>query len=914
MPSSPLKQTHFQWFRDDAPPASHSPGRSEDSNLAAVVPGTKAILRIQTQHTGRHSLGVSRRLEYRRPDSNQWWPVMTGGGTPWDMPLFGPSTWFVHGEAITTQRLSTPTNPGSPGFLGGRAWQSDCEVSTTVFGPGDYTEDEWSICVLPLAPPGLDLEFRLTANGQPYERYDRYPRLTVEGYAPTELDVKTNQLMADARPLAQLQFRRDNAWWDLSSRLLFPFTITRRLRAVTTADITLENADGLLARENRVSSWNLNAEEQYDPALDENRVIRLRQGVELHPNLAYGLSYTCSPAPTRPTSGQGTELTDGGFGQLRETDDAWVGWQGTEATVTFSLSPARHIHSVAVSMLSRAGGNVLLPASASVTLIGSAGTFTAPLPVEHLRDDLAGRRQHLYGLDVNQRDVSQVVFRVTPKNGAWVCLDEVALYDASTTVDRLKTTFTGKLGDDIAYNASDGGTIRLGQVRDLSKTLADLFVEVFDHYENQPIEWIVEDLLTDARYGAGLSASDYALSSTGFVMPKWTEQNASVLDACTQLAKMIGWTFAADDDGVFALRDLEWEAQTAETTYLAGRELLGWSPSVSGINLRNRIVVKSRDARSRDLRVQVEDTQSVARYGPRLFTLFEPTLRTAPLARRLANAIKHDYSWVHPAGAGVVAGDVFMRPGQVVTVVESGQTCSGPEQLYRVEAVVHRQTGHRYGHHTMSLQLRGYRHRAPCAPGSLTATPLESAVALDWASQPEEPAITGYHIFRAMTLTDTYSQVASVTGPPARVSSLTNAQTYWFKVAAYTAGDLLGDFAGPVPCAPQSGGPPTLAEEAWQPQSLTAALSNIWGSHRPQLTWYPRLPAPAGSCYGIYRSQISSGPYSLVAACSQPGSGPVTWVDHSARHLEGDVYYEVTYYDPGSDFESWPSSWASVHL
>ena len=915
MPTSPLRQTHFQWFHDDAPPASHSPRRSEDSNLAAVVPGTSAVLRIQTQHTGRHSLGVSRRLEYRRCGSNQWWPVMAAGGDPWNMPLFSPSTWFVDGQAVTTQRLSTPTHPGSPGFVGGQAWQSDYVVSTTVYGPGDYTEDLWDICVMPLAPAGLDLEFRVTADGRPYERYDRHPRLTVRGYVPTEMDVKANQLFADVRPLAQLQFQRDNAWWDLSSRLLFPFTITRRLRAVTTADITLENADGLLARENRTSSWNLNLAGQYDPALDEGRAICLRQGVELHPNLAYGLSYACSPAPTRPASWQGTELTDGGSGQPRETDDAWLGWHGVEATVTFSLSSARQIHPVAVSMLSRAGGDVLLPASASVTLLGSGGTFTAPLPAEHLRDDPAGRRQYLYGLDLNQRDVSQVTFRFTPKGGsAWICLEEVAIYDTSTTVDWLKTTFAGRLGDNITHKATDRGTIRLGQVRDMTKSLADLFVEVFEHYEDQAIEWIIEDLLTNAKYGAESPASDYALDSTGFVMPKWTEQNASVLDACAQLAKMIGWTFEADDDGVFVLRDLEWEAQTAETTYLAGRELLGWSPSVSGINLRNRILVKSRDARNCDLRVQVEDAPSIARYGPRLFTLFEPTLRTAPLARRLANAIKHDYSWIQPAGAGVVAGDVFMRPGQIVTVVESGQTCSGPDQLYRVEAVVHRQTGHRHGDHTLSLELKGYRYRAPCAPDSLVATPLESAVALNWAGQPDEPTITGYRAFQAATMAGTYSQVASAAGPPVTVSSLTDAQTYWFKVAAYTAGDVLGDFAGPVPCAPQSGGPAILAEAAWQPQSLTAALTAIWGSSRPQLTWHPRLPAPAGSCYNIYRSQISSGPYSLVATRSQPGSDPVGWVDYGAWYLQGDLYYEVTYYDPGSDFESWPSSAASVHV
>jgi hypothetical protein len=448
----------------------------------------------------------------------------------------------------------------------------------------------------------------------------------------------------------------------------------------------------------------------------------------------------------------------------------------------------------------------------------------------------------------------------------------------------------------------------------MSKRLADLFIEVFDHYEEQSVEAIVEDLLANPEYEAALASEDLALDTTGFVLPKWTEQNVNLLDACAELAKMIGWTFEADEDGVYTFHDLEWTVQTGEETYLAGRDLLGWAPSVSGLNLRNRISVKSRDARNHDISVTVQDEESIARYGPRLFTVFEPTMRTARLARQMANAIRRDYSWVQPMGSGVVIGDVFMRPGRVVSVVHSGSTHSGPERLYRVEAVTHRQTGHRHGAHTMTLELRGYRHRLPTAPDSLVAHPMDSAVSLDWAPQPEEPAIAGYRVFQAATVTGTYTQAASVAAPPAWVGSLTNAQTYWFKAAGYTTGEVLGEFAGPVPCAPQSGGLPTQAEAAWQPQSLTAELAPIWGIARPLLTWYPRIPAPEDTCYHIYRSQVSTGPFALVATRTQPGSQPVTWVDYVGPYLSGHVYYEVTFYAPGSDFESWPSSMASVSL
>jgi len=917
VPTSPMRQTHFQWFDDDAAPASNSPLRREDSNLAAVSPGSHMLLRAQSQHVGKHSLSAARQLQYRKFGTNVWRPVGAFAVPPYDVPLVYPSTWFADGDAITTQRLSTPTAAATTNFIGGQARQSELDTDPADYGPQDFTEDLWSIYVHPQAPAGLDLEFRVTRAGQPYERYLCYPRLTAAGYVPTVMDVKANQLFADVSPLARMDFRRDDAWWDLSDRLLFPFTITRRLKAVTTADVMLDNSDGMLARDNHVSSWNYDVSSTHDPLLDEGRVVRIRQGVKLHPNLAYGMSYECASAsPTRPESLRGIELTDGGFGQPRnEFDDAWVGWQGTEATVVFTLSPARDIHSVAASLLTRGAAGVLLPTSASVTLAGSAGTHTAPLPVDHLRDDPAGRRQYLYGLDLQQRDVSHVVLRFSPKSAeAWIQIDEIALYDASTTVDWLKTTFTGILGDEITQHATDRGIVHLGQVRDMTKRLADLFIEVFDHCSDMPIEEIVEDLLTNARYEAALSADGYSLDSTNFLMPKWTEQNASLLDAVSQLAKMIGWVFEADDEGVYTLHDLEWTVQTGQETYLADRDLLGWAPSVSGISLRNRVVVKSRDARNREICVAVEDPESIARYGPRLFTVFEPTMRSAPLARQLANAIRRDHSWVQPTGSGVVAGDVFMRPGRVVTVVHSGCTRSGPERLYRVDAVTHRQTGHLHGQHTMSLELHGYRCRVPTAPDSLVAHPMDSAVTLDWAPQLEDTSITGYRVFQGDTMAGSYSQVASTAAAPVTVLNLTNAQTYWFKVAGWGMADVLGEFAGPVPCAPESGGQPTQAEAAWQPQSLSARLSQVWGANRPTLQWLPRLPAPTKTCYNIYRSQVSTGPYSLIAARTHPGSGAVGWIDYSTERLQGDLYYEVTFYDPGNDFESWPSSIAHVAL
>ncbi|UCC68080.1 MAG: hypothetical protein JSV79_13385, partial [Armatimonadota bacterium] len=234
MPTSPMRQTHFQWFADDGPPATNSALRREDSNLPAVAPGSHVLVRSQSQHLGRHNLAAARQLQYRKVGTNAWRPVGALAVPPYDMPLVYPSTWFADGSPITTQRLSTPTASTTENFIGGQARQSELDTALANYGPQDFTEDLWSLWIHPQAPAGLDLEFRLTRSGQPFEQYLSYPRLTVAGYAPTEMDVKANQLFTDARPLAQLRMQRDDAWWDLSDRLLFPFTITRRLKAVTT--------------------------------------------------------------------------------------------------------------------------------------------------------------------------------------------------------------------------------------------------------------------------------------------------------------------------------------------------------------------------------------------------------------------------------------------------------------------------------------------------------------------------------------------------------------------------------------------------------------------------------------------------------------------------------------------------------
>ena len=725
---------------------------------------------------------------------------------------------------------------------------------------------------------------------------------------PSVMDIKINQRFADRRPLAKLEYYRDGEWQELSERLLFPLRLHHRLRAASTAELLLDNSDGLLARWNLASPYNYDTSSSYDPLLDENRKIRLQQGWQVHPNVLRGLTYATSPAPTASYADPlGTLLTDGEFG-------TYVGWApeaGAPVVVTCTLATPAKIKGAALSALSQTTAGVYLPASAAAVLHRAGGDIgPLSLPCEHLANDPDAHSKRLFGLDWEVASVHAISFYFYAQPGMIVALDEIAVYDASTTSDWYQPTFCGLLGDEIAFSAAARGTVRLGQVRDTSKRLADCFVESFRHYENQHVEQIIGDILVNSYYGLELAAEEFTLEVTSFMLPKWTEQNASALDGCAQLAQMVGFTFEADAQGKYLFRNLDWDRQSGEETYLPEQDLLGWQPTVSGLDLRNKVTVRSRDARQRDIAVTVSDEDSIARYGARLFTLYEPTMRTAPLARQLARSVLRDYSWVHPSGAGEVAGDVFLRPGEIVSVVESAAAYSRPDQLYRIEAITAQQTGQRFGDHTMVLELRGYRPRVPEAPTSLTTTGIDGGAELSWADL-EDSQVSYYGAFQADSSGGVYASVASVAHSPTMLTGLTNGQEYWFKVAAFTYDGRRGDFAGPLNCTPSSGGTPTLAEEAYRPRSLTAWKGAYYD--RPELRWYPgSLGWEKEALFNVYRSTTSpTGSWLNLASKQKRDADTLFWRDTQAVPPGETFYYRTTYWNK-SGFESFPSSWAGV--
>ena len=730
-----------------------------------------------------------------------------------------------------------------------------------------------------------------------------------------EMNLLVNQQMARARPLAALLYWRDGAWRELSERVLFPVTLSCRLRSPATLSLVLENSDGLLARDNQPSPLNRNQAGQYDPLLEEMRKVRLLQGVRACINYAAGHCYTCTPpSPQRPDSGG--ELTDGNFATTNPSHAAWVGWYGQNTvTVTVDLDSANPIAGVAARCLSAEAYQVLLPTRVAVS-VGSAsagGPFTpvGEMPLDHLANDLAGRAHCLSLLDLAASG-RWVRLEFTCQPNSWLQVDEVAVYHGVFGEDLLQTTFTGYLGDAMSQDGGWGGQVRLEQIRDTTKRLADLFIETYSQYRDQTVEAIVRDLLTNPTYGACCAEADFELAASEFVMPRWTSQNQSLLASCQELARVLGWVFGADVEGKYRLAPLSYEERTAEHVFRGDRDLMAWRKTASGLKMRNVVVVRSRDSASREITAKVQDATSVASYGPRLFALNEPTVKTGPLARQLALAVLRDYGLVQGTGTAVARANVLLVPGQVVAVHEPEGTASRSDQLYRLVALEAEQTGDYCGEHTMTLSLASYRPSAPGMPQGLVATPGDQSVSLDWGDNPE-PQLAGYRVYQADAMAGPYQLIEEPQESEYLVTGLTNDQTYWFRVSALDRDGVEGDACGVVAVTPSApGGPPVTPEQFWQIQGLVATKVQAWGTYLCRLEWdRPLQGTEVGALYNVYRAKGIE-PWKLVASVTPSGQAHEVWYDRGLRLPAGTYWWRVTYYHAATGFEGDPATPVSL--
>ncbi len=928
-------------------------GRKEDSNSRYPVTLTPDpledighLLRVQIQNLtpadDRMHLAPSLQYRLRLPgagDFSGWTWVSSDGATPtspnYPVRFLGNSG---HNVAISLQSLSTPTWSTTPGWVNGLQVKQAGYANTITLDKNEYTE--LAFWLGPLSFPGYTdaWEFRVIDAGKSVSEHAFRPAIFERvGYFGEDevgpLDITFAQEQGHRTPLLKLEAWQTNSWRDYSDRLYVtpehPLQITRRLKGPATADLYLDNHDGLLARGNADSQHNSGG-----AFLDADRRIRIRQGWRTRYNQVkvWGLAAIYSPNPhaNYPDAGK-TQLTDSILAQDRaDTDLDWVGWLDTNVTVVLSFGNLTGVpwRGAAVRALSRTSQNVSFPTSAHVVVTdGADKEWTYPLECAHLTNDARGQSAVLVTRDAGPLDtVKTLTFKFAKVQSQYVLLDEIAVYCAST-IDWYRTTFSGLLGDSIGQDADDRALVRLGQVRDATKRLADNYIQQFAHYKhsaNTPntVEQIISDILSSVSYGVTAPFSGYSTEPTGFVFPKWTEQNASVYDACSQLAKSVGWVFGADDDGTWRLWEPPADLLSPQRYLVAGHNLLDWTHEVSDRSMRNHVIVTAMGPDNNNIRAEAKNQASINSYGERRFFVNEPSLKTSVLCRRLARAILRDYGWVQRYGQALAWGDLTLRPGMVVGIVDSFASYSKATELYRVDGQVTRQTGHLMGDITEELALRAYNPLLPSAPESFTAQSQSGAAILNWLAMTEDPSVVGYGVYQAGSLGDTFALVDTPVAPPDTTWDLTNDVPYWFEVAGFTAEGIAGDRAGPLMCMPTSGAPVfTQAEMQWVPTSVTATAVDLWGVNRATVKWYGGQDALTA-----YKRGRSFESHVVQRAVSTPGpwedAGSVLY-DDTATTLQqyrdslynlpaGTYYYRVQYYRATDGFYSAPSSIVGV--
>jgi hypothetical protein len=473
----------------------------------------------------------------------------------------------------------------------------------------------------------------------------------------------------------------------------------------------------------------------------------------------------------------------------------------------------------------------------------------------------------------------------------------------------------GILGDDIGQSAD--GVIELLQVRDNTKKLDDRFVSTYLTYANAAPEQIMADLLTNSFYGLRLNSADFDFEATNFTLPHWTSQNQSIYKSCLELASMLGWVFEADESGIFRFCEPDPTRYVGEEIYLPELNLRDWRKNTTGKSLRNYVTVRFRDTRQILVTVEAKDANSIQRFGERRFVLEEPTIKDAVLARQLAGSILRDYGYVVNHGTGEIDGDPYLRPGQVITVVESATTASRSDQLYRITALENEfdMTPDQGLDWRIGLTLQGYRYRAPSLVQTFRAFPGSGSVRLEWGAAPEA-YVAAYNAYISTAVASVGSLFADVNSLSAIAYGLTNGTQYWFRVAGHTAEGVEGDLAGPVGVTPQSGATgETDASSTWAITSLSAA--RVFATIRiVKLTWpRPTQGMPAGWCYNIFRSKTNTLSPAILATVP-PRTSPEVWFDQSneIRWAPGVWWYRVAVFNPRDGFQGRPSPWAVQSL
>ncbi|MDO8684732.1 MAG: fibronectin type III domain-containing protein [Armatimonadota bacterium] len=358
-------------------------------------------------------------------------------------------------------------------------------------------------------------------------------------------------------------------------------------------------------------------------------------------------------------------------------------------------------------------------------------------------------------------------------------------------------------------------------------------------------------------YDAPLTAAEigWALvdNLSGFTIPKWQGKQGTILDYINELAKLVGWVYDCDGDGVRQFWEPEYNRLTASDyqNYFGVR----WGKRSTAIrrrsdkDIRNAITVVGVEKGNKQVPRLYIHLASIDRYGIRYAKIIEPLCRTAELSDKLGRALLRDFAYAGRTLEAESRGDFDVdRPYRIMTFHEPIRACLTKEELWANMQYDTSMVASGDGDYTASLILKKYFGSQPTPVANVIGTGASGQITVGWTVSPEAD-IAGYYVYWASgDDPDVWDSVAFlkrerrtiVASPTDTITGLVNGTAYWFYVRAVNLAGILSERSAIVRCLAGAGNSGSEAG-TWGITGLAVALTDNDPSVAADLSWTPSL-------------------------------------------------------------------------
>ena len=362
---------------------------------------------------------------------------------------------------------------------------------------------------------------------------------------------------------------------------------------------------------------------------------------------------------------------------------------------------------------------------------------------------------------------------------------------------------------------------------------------------------IKEVFASTSNYSAALESTEIGWAAdeniSNFDIPKWQGQNGTILDYCNELAKLMGFVYDADGDGVRQF----WEPEHGRTTasnylnYFDTRQI-GPEPiqrTKSDRDIVNVLKIVGYESGNKEVQHKFRQEDSISRYG---FTRYarwtEPLVQNEKVAKQLAKSIFRDYAYARDIVQARVVGDFDLdRPKRICTFKEQIRAYIDKTEKWAIESFDMEMVSAGRGYYRTNIQARKYMSNQPAVVSTVAGTGGNTNITVSWAANTEAD-ISGYYVYYATAADGTFIAEALETGTSHVIPGLVNGTAYWFYVVARNQ-DLIDSLPSALVRCLAGVGNSGSESTTWGTgfASLAAAITNNDPSVTLDLSWTPTL-------------------------------------------------------------------------